>query len=120
VRADITRRDILVMKGQGDDRTAVEIGINWLAAANELSHAGECALSDYVMDDKGIWYPSSHVKAGDHVRFPGRDSSYRKITHADYQRPERKASCSLDAPPEGIAALEERFQVELKTAGLGA
>jgi hypothetical protein len=120
VRAEITRKDLLVMKGVGDVPTAIKIGMNWLVEGNELSHAGECALSDYVMSDKGIWYPSSHVKAGDYVRFPGRDSTYRKMTHADYQRSERKASCSLDAPPGGLDALQERFQVELKSWGITA
>lgn len=120
VRADITRRDVLVMKGPGDDPTAVAIGSNWLVDANELSHAGECALTDWVMSDRGIWYPSSVVKAGDHVRLQGRDPSYRKVVSADYQRDERKATCNLDAPPEGLAALEERFGVELRAAGLAA
>lgn len=118
VRAEITRKDLLVMKGVGDVPTAIKIGVNWLSEANELSHAGECNLRDWVMSDKGVWYPTSHVKAGDYVRFPGRDSSYRKITAAPYERDERNAHCTLDAPPDGIAALEERFQVELRPFGL--
>jgi len=108
------------MKGVGDVPTAIKIGVNWLEEANELSHAGECNLRDWVMSDKGVWYPTSHVKAGDYVRFPGRDSSYRKITAASYERDERNAHCSLDAPPEGLVALEERFQVELKSWGITA
>ncbi len=120
VRAEMVRQDLLVMKGFGDVPTAVKIGVNWLEEANELSHAGECNLRGWVMSDKGVWYPTSHVKAGDHVRFPGRDSSYRKITAAPYERDERNTHCTLDAPPEGIAALEERFQVELKSWGLSA
>jgi hypothetical protein len=118
VRAEIARNDLLVMKGIGDVPTGIQIGVNWLVEANKLSHAGECNLRGWVMSDKGVWYPTSHVKAGDHVRFFGRDSAYRKITAAPYERDERNAHCTLDAPPDGLVALEERFQVELRTWGI--
>lgn len=119
VRADIVRRDRLVTKTVGDLPSSIKLGENWLAAANELSRSGSCNLSAYVMDDKGVLHPASVVKAGDEVFFPGSgDPSYRRITHVDYQHSERKAACTLDAPPEGLAALQERFGVELQAAGV--
>jgi hypothetical protein len=121
VRAGITRRDLLVTKSVSDLPTSIKLGENWLKAANELSKAGSCNLSGYVMDDRGILRPAAQVEAGDEVFFPGAtDSSYRRITHVDYQHSERKAACKLDAPPDGLAALQERFQVELSSWGISA
>lgn len=119
VRAGIPRRDRIVTKTVCDFPTSLKLGENWLAEANELSHSGTCNLTHYVLDDKGIYHPASVVKAGDEVFFPGSgDPSYRRITHVDYDHNERKAACTLDAPADGLAAVQERFQVELQARGI--
>jgi hypothetical protein len=115
------RRDLLVATGVLDIASATKLGENWLAEANELNRSGSLDLVGYIMDDRTMMRPASEVKAGDLVKPLGSgDASYRKITHCDYQHSERKAACSLDAPPEGIAALQERFQIELQARGLAS
>jgi hypothetical protein len=119
VKADLTRKDVLDLGTIGTAASAIATGERWLEEANLLSRSGSCNLTGYVLDDHGIPRPAAQVKPGDFVRFPdASDRSYRKITRVDYAHSQRQASCSLDGPPEGLAALLERYQAALTPLGL--
>ncbi len=117
VKADEDRHDVLVLK-TGYKDLAIGTGGRWLVEANELSHAGSCAVSGWAQNDKGIWKPASQFRAGDLVsRADSGDPSYRKVTSRAYTHPERKAQLSLDAPPGGLQALLERYDADLISLG---
>lgn len=119
VRAGIVRKDILDLGSISTPEAAQSAGERWLDEANLLSRSGSCNLTGYVMDDRGTVRPAAQVKPGDFVRFPdAADRSYRKITRVDYTHAQRQASCALDGPPEGLAALLERYQATLVPLGL--
>jgi Glycosyl hydrolase family 26 len=118
VRAELTRKDLLDLKGISTPARALEAGEYWLAEANLLSRSGSATLSDYVMDDRGIFRPVSQLRAGDRVRFPDAvDSSYRKVVRRAYEHNARTVTVDLDAPPEGYEALLERMQADITQLG---
>lgn len=120
VAAGLTRKDILDLGTVGTAASATATGERWLEEANLLNRSGSCNLTGYVLDDQGIPRPAAQIKPGDQVRFPdAADRSYRKITRVDYSHSQRQAACSLDGPPEGLAALLERYQASLIHLGLG-
>jgi hypothetical protein len=99
---------------------AEEIGRRFLEESTRLSQAGAANLGSYVEDSSGHIHPYSHVRAGDTVRFVNaQDTSARRIVKASQSDQDHNVSVDLDAPPEGIAALLERFGASLGTIGLG-
>ncbi len=121
VRAGVTREDLLDLKGISTPERAIEACERWLADANELSHAGEATLRGYVQDDCSIFRPVSQIQPGDWIRFPDASSNgtgYRKIVAVSYDHDNRAASVTLDAPPNAIEALLERFQAALSPLAL--
>jgi hypothetical protein len=119
VKANKTRRDLLELRDVSTPTLAVKTAARFLEEANQLDHSGEATLSGYVQDDKGIWRPVSHVQPGDQVRFPdAADRSYRKVTQPNYSDDSKNCPVTLDAPKEGLIALEERFAAKLRPLGL--
>jgi hypothetical protein len=114
VKAGIIRKDVLDLQGAAVLGIAEAAGERWLQDANELDRSGSADLTGHVMDDKGIFRPVSQVQPGDHIRFPdASDTSYRKIVAAQKDHDNRSCNVTLDAPPEGVQALLERFQASL-------
>lgn len=119
VKSPRVRRDLLVLKGVGVAAEAIRTGERWLEDANALDRSGDCTLHNYVMDDAGNLYPVSYVRAWDLVRFPlKRDKSYRRISQRDYDDEAEAVKLSIDAPPEGMEALLERYNAALVPYGL--
>jgi len=121
VRAEVTREDLLDLKGISIPERAIEACERWLADANELSHAGEATLRGYTQDDCSVFRPVSQIQPGDWIRFPDAGSSgtgYRKIVAVSYDHDSRTASVTLDAPPNAVEALLERLQAALQPLGL--
>jgi hypothetical protein len=119
VRAELTRRDILDLRGIGTPETAVAVGVRFLEEATLLSRSGSATLSGYVLDDKGNLRPASHVRSGDWVSFvDAADPSYRKIVQKNYTHASRGADIDVDAPPSGLEALLERLQAVLIGSGV--
>ena len=119
VRAGLTRQDILDLGGIATQAQAIATGERWLEQANLLSRSGSCTLTYYVMDDRGVLWPTSKVQEGDEVRFPdAHDTSYRRIVAYEYTDASKSSSVTLDAPKESITALLERFNAKLNARGI--
>jgi hypothetical protein len=119
VRAAITRRDRLDLRGISTPARAIEAGEIWLREANQLSRSGSATLSDYVLDDCGVFHPACLLDAGDRVRFPdAADTSYRKVVRRAYEDSTKTVAVDLDAPPEGLQALLERMQADIQSLAL--
>lgn len=119
VKSPRVRRDLLVLKGVGVAREAIRAGERWLEDANVLDRSGDCTLYNYVMDEAGNLFPVSYVRAWDLIRFPlKRDKSYRRISRRDYDDDAKAVNLSIDAPPEGMEALLERYNAALVPYGL--
>lgn len=111
-------RRTLLRAGTLTPEAAIEIGRRFLAEQKALDSSGRARFVGYVMDERGVMHPTSHVRAGDQVRFiDAADGSWRRIVRADHQRKERAVTVDLDAPPDGLAAVLERLQAEM--VGLG-
>jgi hypothetical protein len=114
----IVRRDLLVM-GVGTAASATELGRRFLEQSKLLDTSGRARIVGHVMDDHGIIYPYTSVRAGDTIVFvDAHDTSERRIVRADHDRASRSCSIDLDAPPDGLAALLERLGVVLVSLGL--
>lgn len=119
VRAGMTRKDRLDLRGISTPARAIEAGKIWLREANLLSRSGSATLSDYAMDDRGVFRPVSRLRAGDEVRFPdAADTSYRKVVRRSYEDVAKTVSVDLDAPPDGLQALLERMQADIQNLAL--
>lgn len=109
----ITRRALLTM----DTTTvagATEIGRRFLIEQKALDSSGRAVFVGHVMDDRGVLFPYSRVRAGDSVSFvDAADPSPRRIVRTEKDRPSRSCRVDLDAPPEGLQALLERLGVVL-------
>jgi hypothetical protein len=117
-KAGITRRDLLTM-GVSTPEGAIEVGRRFLEQSKVLDSSGRARIVGHVQDDRGVWHPYSHVRAGDQIAFvDANDSSYRRIVKTDKSRSDRSCSIDLDAPPEGLQALLERLGVVLVPLGL--
>jgi hypothetical protein len=113
------RRDRLSLRGISTPARMIEAGEVWLREANQLDRSGQCALSGYAMDDRGIMRPVSQIRAGDQVRFPDAgDTSYRRIVRRSYEHSARTAQLDLDAPPEAVQALLERLDASIQSLAL--
>jgi hypothetical protein len=121
VRAPVTRRDVLVLKGTSTPTIAVAAGVRFLSEAALLNTSGSAKLTGFVYDDRGLLHPVSHVRSGDEIAFiDAAEKSYRKIVRREYAHDSREASIDLDAPPQGLDALLERLDAVLITAGLAS
>lgn len=119
VRAELTRRDILDLRGLGTPATAITVGKRFLEEANLLSRSGSATLSGYVLDAYGVFWPAACVKSGDWISFvDSSDPSYRKIVGKNYTHDSRAAEIDVDAPPQGLEALLERLQADLIPLGV--
>lgn len=119
VKAKLTRRDILDLRGLGTPETAVAVGVRFLEEANLLNRSGSATLSGYVLDEYGIMWPAAQVKSGDWISFvDASDTSYRKIVGKNYAHDSRGAQIDIDAPPSGLEALLERLQAVLTPLGI--
>jgi hypothetical protein len=117
-KAGIIRRDLLTM-GVSTPEGAVEVGRRFLEQSKQLDSSGRARIVGHVQDDRGVWHPYSHVRAGDQIAFvDASDSGYRRIVKTDKSRSDRTCSIDLDAPPEGLQALLERLGVILVPLGL--
>lgn len=115
------RRDLLKLNGICTATEAIKTAARFLAELNQLDHSGKATLSGYNQTDTGIWLPASYVMPGDEVQFPdAADKGYRKITAPNYTDASKSCEVSLDAPREGIEALQERFNARLESLELGA
>jgi hypothetical protein len=113
------RRDRLDLRGISTPARMIEVGEIWLREANRLNRSGSATFSGYLMDDKGVMRPVSHVRAGDEVRFPdASDTSYRRIVRRSYEHDARTCTVDLDAPPAGLQALLERLQANVQALAL--
>ncbi len=113
------RRDRLDLKGISTPSRAIEVGEIWLREANRLNRSGSAVFADYLMDDRGVMRPVSHLRAGDEVRFPdAADTSYRRVVRRTYEHATRTCTVDLDAPPEGLQALLERLQADIRNLAL--
>jgi hypothetical protein len=120
VKAGVTREDVLDLQGISVAEFAQEVGERWLEDANNLYRSGTASLKGYLMDSVGVFRPVAQVKAGDRIRFRDTgDSSAREITAADYDHTTRTCNVSLDAPPESVEALLERYRANLIPLGVG-
>lgn len=118
--AGIDRIDLLDMGRVSTPLSAIDVGRIFLEQANQLDRSGQAVAVGVATDDRGIVRPASHIRAGDTVAFvDAADSSPRRIVRVQYDHSTRTASLDLDAPPEGMDALLERFGVELVRLGIG-
>ncbi|HSC20879.1 MAG TPA: hypothetical protein VLC07_04045, partial [Solirubrobacterales bacterium] len=116
---NFVRRDRLDLRGISTPARMIEVGEIWLREASRLNRSGSASFSGYLMDDKGVMRPVSHVRAGDEVRFPdASDTSFRKIVRRSYEHDARTCTVDLDAPPEGLQALLERLQADVQALSL--
>lgn len=121
VQAGRPRKRLLQIQDVCVESTAIKTAIRFLEELQLLDHSGEATLSGYVMTDTAVWLPVSYIQPGDHISFLGAsDESYRKVTAPNYDDDSKTTRVSLDAPPEGQAALEERFGARLIELGAGA
>ena len=121
VKAGVVREDLLTLEGISDFGPALGTGERWLVDANELSHAGEAVLRGYIQDSASIFRPVSQVQAGDRIRFPDAGSGgtgYREIVADSYDHDSRTTTVNLDAPPDAIEALLERYGAALSSLQL--
>ena len=115
--AGIRKWDLLDMGGVSTAAGAQEVGRRFLLAANQLDTSGQAQLVGHVEDEYGFTWPASHVRAGDYIMAAdAANPSYRRIVKASYDHDSRTTSVDLDAPPDALATLLERLQVESYTS----
>jgi hypothetical protein len=119
VAAGRPRRKLLALNGLCEAGPAIRTGQRFLEEAANLDQSGEATITGYCQDSYGIWWPAAYVQPGDWAADPG-TQNYRKITSASYAHASKTASVSLSAPPEGLGALEARFNARLIERGLGS
>jgi hypothetical protein len=112
-RVGIRRWATLAM-GTSTSAGAIQVGARFLEETAQLDNSGRARIVGHVQDDRGVWHPYSHVRAGDQIAFiDAADTSYRRIVKTDKSRADRSCTVDLDAPPEGLQALLERLGVVL-------
>lgn len=111
--------DSVLEMGVATAQVAITVGALFLEEFQSLDKSGRAKLTGYVEDDKGTLRPYSQVQGGDTIRFVNAsDSSERAIVRADHSEGDHSVSIDLDAPQGGVAALQERFGVNLVKVGL--
>ena len=119
VKAGITKRALLTTGIMGDPDDAVQIGARFLEEQKQLDASGSAQLVGHVEDDKGVLHPAWRVRAGDTITFvDAADPGPRRIVRTNYDHGTRTCSVDIDAPPEGLQALLERFGADLQTVRL--
>jgi PKD repeat protein len=117
-RLGLTRRDVLSI-GTTTAARAVDVGRAFLEESRRLDTSGQARITGYVEDDRGTLWPHTAIRAGDSIRFAdAADPSPRRIVHVSHDADNRASDLDLDAPPEGLQALLERFGAELAPLGI--
>ena len=98
---------------------AVELGRRFLEQQKLLDTSGEATITGHVEDDRGVVHPYWRPRAGDQISFvDAADSSYRRIVRVEQDHDARTATLTLDSPPDGLAALQERLGASLVRLGV--
>lgn len=119
VKADLPRRDRLVLRGISTPSRAIEAGEYWLSEANELTGSGSAAFSGFLLDGQGVFRPVSQIRAGDRVIFgDAADQGARRIVHRDYDDDAKTTTVELDAPSDKYNALLDRMQADIEALQL--
>jgi hypothetical protein len=118
-QAGLTRRALLTM-GTTVAAAAIEVGARFLEFQKVISHAGAAKLVGHVLDDRGVLWPVSRVRAGDSIVFTDAadPTSERRIVRANYSDSDKSCDVDLDAPPDAMDALLERLSVALIPLGV--
>jgi hypothetical protein len=120
VAAGRPRGKLLALNGVLNEELAIKTAERFLEEAAELDQSGEATLSGFVQEHTtGVWYPVEYVQPGDRVVEPITGLE-RKITSAPWSDDQAAVNVTLGAPPEGLAALEDRFDAKLTELGLGS
>jgi hypothetical protein len=116
VAAGRPRRKLVAPNGTLTSKLAIQTVARFLEEATNLDQSGEATISGYSQDQYGIWWPAAYVQPGDWAADPG-TQNYRKITNVSYAHDSKTANVSLGAPPQGLEALEARFNAQLIELG---
>lgn len=101
---------------------AVGYGNRYWQELKAADNSGQAQLVGYVEDDRGVIHAASEVRAGDQIVFVDAHdpTSYRRIVRAEYTDSTKTCAISLDAPPDSMQALLERYNEVLVPLGIGA
>jgi hypothetical protein len=117
--AGVPRGKLLALNGVCTEELALEVRQRAFEELQNLSQSGEVTLTDHVQDEaSGAWYPVSYVQPGDRVREQS-NGHERKVTSTNYSDESVSNSLTIGAPPEGMGAIEARFNGRLIELGLG-
>jgi hypothetical protein len=119
VAAGRPRGKLIALNGVCTAQLALEVGMRVKEELQNLSQSGEVTLTDHVQDEaSGAWYPVGYVQPGDRVREQS-NGHERKVTSTSYSDESVSNDLTIGAPPNGEAAIEERFNARLLELGLG-
>lgn len=117
--AGVPRGKLLALNGVCTEELALEVRQRAFEELQNLSQSGEVTLTDHVQDEaSGAWYPVEYVQPGDRVREQS-NGHERKVTSTSYADESVSNDLTIGAPPEGMGAIEARFNGRLIELGLG-
>jgi hypothetical protein len=120
VAAGRPRQKLLALNGVLNEALATKTAERFLEEAAEVDQSGEATLSGFVQEHTtGVWYPVEYVQPGDRTIEPS-TGLIRKITSAPFNDDQASVNATLGAPPEGLGALEDRFDAKLVELGVGS
>jgi hypothetical protein len=119
VAAGLPRGKLLALNGVCTEVQAIRTATRFKEEAEQLAQSGESTITGYCQDDNGIWWPAAYVQPGDWAADPG-TRNYRKITSVNYTHDSKSAGITLGAPPEGLGAIEARYNARLIELGFGS
>jgi len=97
---------------------ATQVGAIFLQEQALINTSGQAQLVGWVQDTSGVFWPSWMPRAGDSISFvDAADSSFRRIVSTSYSHSTRTNTVSLDAPPDGMAALLDRLSAAIAFTG---
>jgi hypothetical protein len=100
---------------------AIGYGARYWADVKAVDNSGEAQIVGYVEDSSGVIHAASEIRAGDQIAFTdAHDPSYRFIARAEYTDSSKTCQVSLDAPPDGMQQLLERYNEVLAPLGIGS
>lgn len=89
---------------------ALILGTGYLQEFARVDNSGQAHIVGYVEDDRGALHPYWRIRAGDQISFiDAADTSYRRIVKVDCDDASRTASLDIEAPPENLQGILERF-----------